>query len=88
MLLNKMSNRMGRLFKSSTGKIILSIIIGLGLASLFRRTCDDSNCVIYRALNYEDDVKDKTFRHDDKCYQYKIQPISCSKSNDKNTYMF
>ena len=36
----------GDLFKDSKGKIILSIIWGLGLAALFRKVCKGRDCII------------------------------------------
>tara|TARA_B110000305_G_C19465899_1_gene658023 strand:- start:11931 stop:12182 length:252 start_codon:yes stop_codon:yes gene_type:complete len=74
MLVNKFSN----LLKSKAGKYVISAILGLGLASLFRKVCDDYNCVIYRGSNYEDDIKGKIFKHNDSCYKYSIQPVTCN----------
>ena len=34
-----------RLFHSEVGKNIISIILGLGLATLFRKVCHDKNCI-------------------------------------------
>ena len=31
------------------GKIIMSILLGFGLASLFRTVCKDKNCLIFHA---------------------------------------
>lgn len=74
MLINKLSN----LFKTTAGKYLISAILGLGLASLFRKVCDDdTNCVIYKGSNYEKDVKDKNFKHNNNCYHYEIHPVTC-----------
>ena len=40
------------------GKIIMSIILGFGLASLFRTVCKDKNCLIFHAPPL-DDFRDK-----------------------------
>ena len=37
-----------RLLHSSLGKIIISILIGLGLATLFRKVCNDKNCLTFK----------------------------------------
>ncbi len=78
MLINKFSN----LLKSDGGKYIISAILGLGLASLFRKVCDDNyyNCVVYHGSDYDEEIKDKTFKYNDKCYKYEIQPVSCNKN--------
>ena len=76
MFINKFSN----LLKSNTGKYMISIILGLGLASLFRKICDDYNCVVYRGLNYDDEIKDKSSKYNNSCYKYTINPVTCDKN--------
>ena len=63
--------------RSKNGRIIFSIIWGLGLASLFRRVCRGRDCVIYRAPS-PSDVEGKTYKFDNKCYQYKAKPVDCN----------
>ena len=38
-----------RLIYSDFGKYIISILLGLGLATLFRKVCDDRNCIVFKA---------------------------------------
>jgi hypothetical protein len=45
---------------TQTGKYILSIILGLGLASLFRSVCKGKNCIVFYAANIED-IQNKTW---------------------------
>jgi len=40
---------LSKLFHTKTGKIVLSIILGLGLATLFRTVCKDKNCIVFKA---------------------------------------
>ena len=47
-----------RFFNTETGKIIISILLGLGLATLFRKTCEEKNCVSFKAPDLED-IKNK-----------------------------
>lgn len=56
--------------------IIFSIIWGLGLSALFRRVCKGRNCIIYRAPA-PNDVIGKTFRFNNKCYNYKPRTVEC-----------
>lgn len=35
--------------KTPSGKIIMSILLGIGLATLFRSVCDDESCIEYVA---------------------------------------
>ncbi len=36
---------LSKFFHTTTGKYLMSIILGLGLASLFRKVCKDKNCL-------------------------------------------
>ena len=38
-----------RILYGDAGKIFISIILGLGLATLFRKVCNDRNCIIFKA---------------------------------------
>ena len=40
-----------RLVQSDTGKAIISILLGLGLAALFKKTCKGRKCVQYVHAN-------------------------------------
>jgi hypothetical protein len=62
---------------STTGKYIMSAILGFGLASLFRTVCKDKNCVLFYAPPL-DEVEDKIYKHDNKCYTYKTSSVRCN----------
>jgi hypothetical protein len=70
---------LGRLFHTPTGKIIVSIILGLGIASLFRKACKDRNCIKFEAPSIKELEKD-VYRIDDKCYKYKSKTTTCDKN--------
>ena len=42
-----------RLIYSKFGKNIISILLGLGLATIFRKACTDRNCMIFKAPEIE-----------------------------------
>jgi len=65
-----------RLLHTETGRIIISIVLGLGIASLFRKVCKDRSCVQFRAPPLKDLEKD-TYKLDDKCYEYKTKAVKC-----------
>jgi hypothetical protein len=73
MLINKFSN----LLNNKSGKYMISIIIGLGIASLFRKVCDDYNCIVYKGVVY-DEVKDNTYEYNSTCYKYDVKPVTCN----------
>ena len=37
-----------RILYSSFGQKLISILLGLGLATLFRKVCNDRNCLIFK----------------------------------------
>lgn len=65
-------------YTSEIGKYILSALLGLGLASFFRSTCEDSSCTKYIAPK-ELDVQNISFGFDDKCFKFqRVNNISCA----------
>jgi hypothetical protein len=64
--------------ENKVGKTIISIILGLGLASLFRRACKNNNCIVIKGPN-PNLIKGKTFRYEDKCYKYNPKATNCNK---------
>jgi hypothetical protein len=65
-----------RLIYSDVGRYIISILLGLGLATLFRKVCNERNCMVFRgpALNK---VKGQVFKFNDKCYQFDEKIAKC-----------
>lgn len=59
-----------RLLYTETGSILVSIILGLGLAALFRKACTDNKCIIVKGPNH-DDLEKYHFKMNDVCYKYK-----------------
>ena len=61
------------------GRIILSIILGLGLATLFRKFCEGKNCYYFIGPEQKD-VRNKIYSFDSKnntCYTLKEKNIQC-----------
>ena len=58
-------------------KIIVSIILGLGIATLFRRACEGRNCIIIKGKSTAD-VEKNSYRYKDKCYKYKSVSAKCN----------
>ena len=71
---------LNKFFNDPTGKIIISILLGLGLASLFRRSCKN-NCIILKGPN-PSDISNNIYNFDDKCYKYKTKMVKCSDENN------
>lgn len=71
------TNKISKLINSDVGKILISVLLGLGLATLFRKACNDRNCLVFYAPP-QDKVNDKIFKFNDKCYTYSTSAVSCS----------
>ena len=69
-----------RLLYSDFGRIMISIILGLGFATLFRRVCVGQNyCYVFKSPEF-DKVKDQVFKHNDKCYKFNEQSVTCDET--------
>lgn len=71
-----------RLLHTETGRIFISIVLGLGIASLFRKACKNRSCIVFRAPPLKD-LEHSVYQLDDKCYEYKSKAVKCD-SNKKN----
>jgi hypothetical protein len=62
---------------SSTGKIVMSVLLGIGLASLFRAVCKGKNCRIIAAPPMEE-IDNQTYNFDGKCYKLEKHAVKCN----------
>lgn len=67
---------LSKLIHTETGKYVMSILLGLGIATFFRQICKGRNCVIFHAPPLEE-VENKIFKYGDKCYKYNTIPTKC-----------
>lgn len=67
---------LGKFVHTETGKIIMSILLGFGLASLFRAVCKDKDCLLFYAPPLEK-IQDKIYKNNDKCVKYIPQATKC-----------
>lgn len=60
------------LFESQIGIIILSVIWGLGLSTIFFESCEGTGCKVYDyVVPHPDTIKDYYYNYGtNKCYQY------------------
>lgn len=65
-----------RLIYSDVGRIVISIILGLGLATLFRKVCNERDCLVFHAPKL-DKIKNQVFKFKDKCYQFEEEIEKC-----------
>ena len=67
---------MNRVLKDGTGSVIVSIILGLGLAALFRRACKGGRCIVVKAPKLEE-LRRFVYKVDDDCFKYTPHVVPC-----------
>ena len=69
-----------RLIYSDVGRIVISILLGLGLATLFRKFCDGKNC--YNFIGPEQNaIRDQIFSfdtNDNECFVMREKTTKCN----------
>jgi len=76
-----------RFIQTPAGRIFMSVILGVGLATLFKVSCKDKNCLIMRAPPL-DQLNDKVYKIEDKCYKFNPTPVKCAVDNNSEIYEF
>lgn len=71
-----------RFMKTQQGSYVVSIILGIGIASLFRKTCASRNCMVFRGPPINK-VKNSVFKHDNKCYKFTEKSVECNPKTNK-----
>jgi hypothetical protein len=74
-----------RILYGDAGKIFMSIILGLGLATLFRKVCNDRNCIIFKAPDIKK-IQNQIFKFQGKCYKFTEEIEKCN--NNKKIVPF
>lgn len=70
-----------RFVQTPAGRILMSIVLGVGLASLFKASCKGKNCLLMQAPPL-DQLKDKVYKVDNKCYKFKPTQTKCDVSKE------
>lgn len=59
------------------GSIFLSVLLGLGLAAVFRSACKDKGCIIVKGPKQEETTK-YYYKIQDNCYKYTPVITECA----------
>lgn len=70
-----------KLLHTDVGQVTVSIILGFGLAALFRRVCKGNNCILIQGPPMEEVIK-TTYTIDGDCFRYTPVPTKCVESTD------
>jgi hypothetical protein len=71
-----------KMMENEAMAIIVSIILGLGFASLFRQVCKGDSCIIVKGPNVKE-ISKKVYKIDEKCYKYMPNATTCSSQKEK-----
>jgi len=77
MLLNKITLSMKEVLNNQTGRIIISLILGFGIAALFRKSCEGGKCIVIHAP--PKDIEKNIYKHNDKCVKFTPETTKCTK---------
>jgi hypothetical protein len=67
------------LLNSPLGKVFISILLGLGLATIFHSSCKEKGCIRFVGPVISE-VDGKIYKHGEKCYKYEAE--SAGKCDD------
>jgi len=63
------------------GSIIVSLILGFGLAAIFRKACKNNKCIVLRGPKPKE-MKDDVYYWYDKCIKYEVIPTQCGNKDN------
>ena len=66
-------------FGTNEGRILFSILLGVGLAGIFRKSCENRNCLMFTAPPL-DKIHHRTYKHEGSCYQFRERSVKCDSS--------
>jgi len=68
-----------RLLNTDLGRFFISILLGLGLATLFRKVCKDKNCITFHGPMLSE-IDGKIYKNGDKCYKFSHEQAQCDEN--------
>ena len=66
-----------RLLNTEMGQVLISILLGLGLATMFRQVCEGKNCLIFNGPVISE-IDGKMYKFGEYCHQYDLNAVSCN----------
>jgi hypothetical protein len=79
-------NNLMKKLHSKVGRIVVAVILGLGIASLFRGKCHKRECIDFKGPDLKE-IENNVYRHNNKCYMFKLTSRSClEKSNNQVSF--
>ena len=66
-----------RIMHDYNAKYIISILIGLGIATIFRKSCKNNDCYVFKGP-FTSEIKDHIYSYNNKCYKFIPKNIKCN----------
>lgn len=70
-----------RLFYSEGGRMVVSVILAMGLAMLFRRVCHGKHCIVLKVPPM-DEIAANAYDLEGDCYKYHPVAVKCTDDYD------
>lgn len=67
-----------KIMQDKFGSIVISVILGLGLAAMFRRACAGDSCVVIKPPDQKE-VTDHVFKIEQSCFRYTPNVVPCKR---------
>lgn len=58
---------------------LISLLLGFGIAAIFRPLCNGPDCVVVRGPPIND-IRDSVYQIGKQCVEFKAKPIACPKN--------
>jgi hypothetical protein len=66
---------------TETGRLLMSILLGFGLATFFRQVCIGENCISYNAPPVAE-IDGEIYKFDDTCYKIQKNAVKCDNKKE------
>ncbi len=67
---------LSKFLHTTSGHYLMSVLLGFGLATLFRTVCSGRNCIIMKAPE-SSEINGEVYRFQEKCYKYNSKITKC-----------
>ncbi len=65
-----------RFLDSDTGSIVISVVVGVGLATMFQKACKGNGCVVVRGPPLSE-LRKNVYLQDGRCWKYTPEAADC-----------
>ena len=65
-----------RLLNTPIGIFLISVLLGLGLATMFYKACNGKQCIDFNGP-FINEIDGKTYKFGEECYKYTFHPAKC-----------